>query len=164
MRRVSRDRGFLISLLFNMAFRVEWAVIGIVLLIVHHFFEKVPLWAGLAAFAIWFLISFFVTLLLSTANRLGNHKDPVRENKNPYSVKSVPMGRSENDVSSEDERLCPCCHKYRFDEVGKYEICPICGWEDDPIARKDPSFAGGANKMSLNEARSVFLNKKKEEI
>ena len=74
------------------------------------------------------------------------------------------MGRSENDVSSEDERLCPCCHKYRFDEVGKYEICPICGWEDDPIARKDPSYAGGANKMSLNEAESVFLNRKKEEI
>ena len=84
MRRVSRDRGFLISLLFNMAFRVEWAVIGIVLLIVHHFFEKVPLWTGLVAFAVWFLISFLVTLLLSTANRLGNHKDPVRENKNPF--------------------------------------------------------------------------------
>ncbi len=162
MRRVSRDRGFLISLLFNMAFRAEWALIGIVLLIVHHFFEKVPLWTGLVAFTVWFLISFLVTLLLSTANRLGNHKDPVRENKNPYSVKSVPMQKSNAPDKEDDPRMCPCCHKFRFDEVGKYEICSVCGWEDDPLQRRDPDLKGGANTLSLNESRHNYLTGKEK--
>lgn len=55
-----------------------------------------------------------------------------------------------------DENLCPCCGKYRLDEIGKYEICPVCQWEDDPLQRKDPTFAGGANKLSLEEARAEY--------
>lgn len=62
------------------------------------------------------------------------------------------------------KRMCPVCSKYRFDEVGKYEICPLCGWEDDPVSRKDPDFIGGANKMSLKEARRIYNEKAQEEI
>jgi hypothetical protein len=29
-------------------------------------------------------------------------------------------------------------------------------WEDDDIQHDNPDFAGGANKMSLNEAKSNF--------
>jgi hypothetical protein len=32
----------------------------------------------------------------------------------------------------------------------------VCGWEDDPVQRADPSFAGGANVLSLNEARAAW--------
>lgn len=41
-------------------------------------------------------------------------------------------------------------------EVGAYEICEICGWEDDPVQSADPNYVGGANKQSLNEARKVW--------
>ena len=49
---------------------------------------------------------------------------------------------------------CPCCGRRTLtEEPGSYEICPVCGWEDDPLSRRDPAFTGGANKMSLEEAR-----------
>ena len=158
MKRVSHGHGFLISMLFNMAFRPEWPVLAAILFILRKFFPVIPLWCGFAALAVWVLIALTVTLMLSLANSLGNTKDPVRENKNPYSVKSVPMGNvSSNENTVSDMKMCPCCNKYRFDEVDKYEICPICGWEDDPVQRKDPSFAGGANALCLNDARKNYL-------
>ena len=32
-------------------------------------------------------------------------------------------------------------------------ICPVCFWEDDLIQLKDPEYAGGANLVSLWQAR-----------
>lgn len=49
--------------------------------------------------------------------------------------------------------LCPCCGKVR---VGEYDICPTCGWENDPIQAEHPEMAGGANQMSLQEARKAY--------
>lgn len=51
-------------------------------------------------------------------------------------------------------RICPVCEKHAFTEIG--DICPVCGWEHDRVQENDPSFAGGANKMSLNEARIEY--------
>jgi hypothetical protein len=62
-----------------------------------------------------------------------------------------------------DEFSCPCCGEKTIDNLGDYEICPICKWEDDPVQYKDPSYSGGANKMSLNEAREAFRQGKKVE-
>jgi len=50
--------------------------------------------------------------------------------------------------------LCPVCGKYVFKE--KYDICPICGWEHDLVQEADPDFAGGANKLSLNEMKKEY--------
>ncbi|MCR5769079.1 MAG: EAL domain-containing protein [Lachnospiraceae bacterium] len=47
---------------------------------------------------------------------------------------------------------CPVCGQTVFTEAGKYEICDVCGWEDDPMQRGDPNLAGGANKLSLNDS------------
>ncbi len=55
-----------------------------------------------------------------------------------------------------DPTLCPVCGMYHFSEPGSYEICPVCGWEDDKVQREDPDFAGGANKLSLNEAKKAY--------
>nr|WP_217895895.1 CPCC family cysteine-rich protein [Marininema halotolerans] len=53
---------------------------------------------------------------------------------------------------------CPCCGYLTFDEdsLGEYEICAVCFWEDDPVQREDPTYAGGANTMSLEQARKNF--------
>ena len=158
----------MISLLINMALRAEWAVLGIVLFILHHFFPKIPVWVGFVAFAIWFIHAFLITILFFAANKAGNHPEPVRENKNPYSVGAekpvTPPVESAavsepNTAERVDPHMCPCCNKYRFDEIGKYEVCPICGWEDDPTQRADASYTGGANHESLNEARINFKNR-----
>ncbi len=54
---------------------------------------------------------------------------------------------------------CPCCSSHEISEVGGYEICSICGWEDDPVQSRYPELAGGANKVSLNQARSIWLER-----
>lgn len=53
---------------------------------------------------------------------------------------------------------CPCCGMATLSEKppGTYEICPVCGWEDDPVQAIEPDYGGGANSVSLNEARENF--------
>ena len=34
-----------------------------------------------------------------------------------------------------------------------YDICHVCDWEDDEVQYDNPDFGGGANRVSLNEAR-----------
>ena len=52
--------------------------------------------------------------------------------------------------------VCPCCGKHLFSDDHSFEICPVCGWENDPLQRRLPDFEGGANHMSLNQAREAF--------
>lgn len=53
-----------------------------------------------------------------------------------------------------DQKIkCPCCGKAY---VGLFDICDVCGWENDDLQLENPDFSGGANKMSLNEAKKVF--------
>src|SRR5437588_8116600 len=52
---------------------------------------------------------------------------------------------------------CPCCGFYTLDQPhGSYDICPVCFWEDDPVQFRDPAYRGGANRVSLEEARRNF--------
>lgn len=53
---------------------------------------------------------------------------------------------------------CPCCKNRTLSErpPGTYQICPICKWEDDEIQYYNPDYKGGANKVSLNEARQEY--------
>ena len=57
---------------------------------------------------------------------------------------------------------CPCCENYTLEEEppGTYEICRICYWEDDGVQYNNPDYKGGANEMSLNEAKKLFNGRK----
>lgn len=50
-------------------------------------------------------------------------------------------------------RVCACCGK---SIVGFYGVCRVCGWENDPLQNERPDYGGGANRMSLNEARIAY--------
>jgi hypothetical protein len=52
-----------------------------------------------------------------------------------------------------------CCGSLTIRERGRFEICPICGWEDDPTQARDENLAGGANRISLAEAHAAWLNR-----
>ena len=43
--------------------------------------------------------------------------------------------------------------------TGTFEICDICGWEDDNVQLQDPQYRGGANKKSLIESQAQILKK-----
>lgn len=60
------------------------------------------------------------------------------------------------------KKKCPCCGQRTLESKGDFEICPICKWEDDPVQAKDHDFAGGANSLSLNEARAEWKRKLRE--
>lgn len=51
---------------------------------------------------------------------------------------------------------CPCCGALSLDEKDDWDICSLCGWEDDTLQSKKPDLSGGANIMSLNEAKRNF--------
>ncbi len=158
MKRVSKGHGFWLSYILNMFFRPEWVVLAVALFIVFLFTKWIPLLIlAILSLAVWFIYPLILTLVLGWAAKVGSEPTPHRENKNPYSVGNV-MQKSKNNMQ-EEKLLCPCCKSFQLDEVGGYEICPVCNWEDDPVQRKDPDFAGGANKVSLNQARKDFLKK-----
>jgi len=52
---------------------------------------------------------------------------------------------------------CPVCGEYTFPDEDTYDICPICGWEDDGYFD-----GGGANDLSLEEAIKEFKAKRTE--
>lgn len=51
---------------------------------------------------------------------------------------------------------CPVCGKYTFAEDNDFDICRVCGWENDGVQNDDPNYEGGANRMSLNQAREAY--------
>ncbi len=53
---------------------------------------------------------------------------------------------------------CDCCGYNTLNEKpnGTYQICTACFWEDDPIQRNAPNYEGGANRVSLNQAKKNF--------
>gem|GEM_PF-575056 len=53
---------------------------------------------------------------------------------------------------------CPCCDCLTLAESppGTFAICPVCFWEDDRVQFRDHGYAGGANTVSLSDARRNF--------
>ena len=55
---------------------------------------------------------------------------------------------------------CPVCGFLVFDEPpGSYNICSVCGWEDDDVQLRYPAMRGGANKNSLWEEQQILIKK-----
>jgi hypothetical protein len=69
-----------------------------------------------------------------------------------------PQYQRQKDAESAARFPCPCCGYFTIGEEppGTFEICPVCFWEDDYVQFGDPDFRGGANRVSLNEARNNF--------
>ncbi|HEX3045263.1 MAG TPA: glycosyltransferase [Bacillota bacterium] len=59
---------------------------------------------------------------------------------------------------SAPKQTCPCCGYKTITEVtvGDSKICRLCLWENDPLQHNDSDFNGGANAVSLREARRNF--------
>jgi hypothetical protein len=53
---------------------------------------------------------------------------------------------------------CPCCGENTLTQPapGSFEICDKCNWEDDDLQFHDPDLEGGANMLSLNQARMRY--------
>jgi Cysteine-rich CPCC len=49
---------------------------------------------------------------------------------------------------------CPCCRNFTLGEVGAYDICPVCFWEDDGTTGEH---GFSPNGISLEEGRANYL-------
>ena len=58
-----------------------------------------------------------------------------------------------SNLNATNESICPV---YGKSYVQEYDICSVCGWENAPNQLWKPDLPGGANEMSLNEARHAF--------
>ena len=67
-------------------------------------------------------------------------------------------GAGGEEVADNKKYPCPCCGCLTFDAPpdGNYDICPVCFWEDDPIASEYPDEACCCNGVSLSEARKNY--------
>jgi hypothetical protein len=56
---------------------------------------------------------------------------------------------------------CPACGFLTVPETsyGSYNICEVCGWEDDGVQLSNPACGGGANRESLIEAQLAALTR-----
>lgn len=63
--------------------------------------------------------------------------------------------RARRDARPKPHLSCHCCDCLMICERGRFEICPVCFWEDDPD--QTPEFdEGGANHLGLDQARRVY--------
>ena len=55
---------------------------------------------------------------------------------------------------------CPCCGFYTLNEKADntFQICPVCYWEDDGVQLHEPDYEGGANNVSLMQAKENFYH------
>ena len=59
--------------------------------------------------------------------------------------------------------VCPVCGKYTFEKAGDFDICEVCGWQDDLVQLDDHDEEDCANHMSLNQAKEAWKNGQKVE-
>jgi len=70
----------------------------------------------------------------------------------------VPNAQAGNEQSNEAPYACPCCGYPTLGSLSKFEICFLCGWEDDgqDDADADVVRSGPNHSFSLVEARENF--------
>ncbi|MBR5094456.1 MAG: hydrolase [Oscillospiraceae bacterium] len=68
------------------------------------------------------------------------------------------IGRGKRNVADQKKYPCPVCGSRSLSEpTGSFDICPICGWEDDYAGQSDPDGLT-INGITLNTARKAWAN------
>ncbi|MFI1742065.1 CPCC family cysteine-rich protein [Streptomyces sioyaensis] len=86
----------------------------------------------------------------------ANERQDVR---GPQLLQAFAAGYSGNDIQepSVGKVTCPCCGFLTLERREFYEICPVCGWEDDGQGDHNADECiGGPNRVSLTEARKNY--------
>ena len=77
-------------------------------------------------------------------------------------VEKVKMKCIEKGDLMDGTHICPVCGKTVFSSQSSYEICSICGWEDEGGCEEYPDEESGPNHCSLNEYRRRFFQRVQE--
>ena len=83
-----KGNGFFSALLINLVFDLEWTIPAWIFLALH-FVLNISTWWFVGALLIWVLIIALYTSFLCWVSRASNTPEIKKENKNPYSAKTV---------------------------------------------------------------------------
>ena len=99
-----------------------------------------------------------IPIVAMTANAFEEDKQKALSvGMNGYIAKPIDMDKVIKTLSNVFVFKCPVCGQYTFQSgPGSYEICPVCGWEDDKAQYKNPNLKGGANHLSLKEYKKQY--------
>lgn len=99
-----------------------------------------------------------IPIVAMTANAFEEDKQKALSmGMNGHIAKPIDIDKVIKTLSNVFVFKCPVCGKYTFQSgPGSYEICPVCGWEDDKAQYKNPNLKGGANRLSLKEYKKQY--------
>lgn len=63
-------------------------------------------------------------------------------------------------IPRQGSHKCPICGQYEFPFWDSYDICDVCGWEDDLYINDEGKEDTGANHMSPRVARVLWKHGK----
>ena len=63
-------------------------------------------------------------------------------------------------IGDPEPHKCPVCGEYEFKDVLSYDICPVCGWEDDGM-EVDPRDKNGGPSKTFLEYKKMFDQQRK---
>lgn len=86
MRHTRRKTNSVLCLVINLLLNMEWSIPAWVLLALHIWLD-ISIWWFVGGLAFWVLSVFAGMRFVGWAAACGRHKDPPKENKNPYSKK-----------------------------------------------------------------------------
>jgi uncharacterized OB-fold protein len=69
---------------------------------------------------------------------------------------------NKDEIMKMKKHKCPVCGNYEFPMEDSFDICDVCGWEDDQYQINHPDETG-ANSITLNEAKEQYVSNRKME-
>ena len=63
-------------------------------------------------------------------------------------------------IGDPEPHKCPLCGEYEFKDALCYDICPVCGWEDNGF-ETDPDYRTHPLQMSFNERKKWFQEQRR---
>ena len=68
----------------------------------------------------------------------------------------ISIGRDKK-MSKSVKYPCPVCGEMCMSEPsGSFDICPVCGWEEDGYQQRHPDETGANGKWTLNKAKETW--------